>query len=653
MSNAILDGKGKNQEELEALEVAEAAREAEWISPSFVASLFMGQLRAGDVLPYPEQSDEDRRNGDALIARIDEFLKANVDADEIDRTGEIPPHAMKGLADLGLFGMKIPKEYGGLGLSQVNYGRAMSLLFGHCASTAALLSAHQSIGVPQPLRLFGTDEQKKKYLPRLAKGAVSAFALTEPEVGSDPARMSTTATPTPDGKHYVINGTKLWCTNGAIADILVVMAQTPPVVEKGREKKQITAFIVEKGTPGFEVVHRCRFLGLNGVQNALLRFTNVKVPAENIIWGPGKGLRLALITLNAGRLSLPAGCIGGVRHCLEIAREWGNERKQWGAPIGRHEAGASKIGSMAAHLFAMEAVTWLSAAWVDDKKHDIRLEAAMAKIFASERTHAIIEDTLQLRGGRGYERASSLKARGEKPYPVERGLRDSRINMIIEGTSEILRLFVAREALDRHLSIAGDVLDSRLPLGRRAACALKAAVFYAGWYPWQWLGQLVSWVNVLRYSGMGPLGRHLRFTARASHRLARATFHLMLRHGPGLEKRQLQLMRLVDIAMDLFAISASIGRARTRPEAVAVADLFCWEARARIAASFRALGTNQDARRRAVAGHVLDGDLRWLEAFQSAGALSEASPSRASSAASSAYPPISRSPVPSASDTKI
>ncbi|MBI3558185.1 MAG: acyl-CoA dehydrogenase family protein [Deltaproteobacteria bacterium] len=604
MSTALISEKGKNREEIESLEVAEEAREKDWTEPSFVAELFMGRVHTEMVDPYPEQSTEDRAVGDAYLAKLRTFLIEKVDADKIDSTGEMSPEMMQGLIDLGAFGMKIPKEYGGLGLSQTNYGRAMALICSHCASTGGMLSAHQSIGVPQPLYLFGTEEQKKKYLPRLAKGAISAFALTEPDVGSDPARMTTTATPTADGSHYIINGTKLWCTNGA---------QTPAIMKNGREKKQISAFIVEKTMPGFEVVHRCRFSGLSGIQNALLKFTNVKIPKENLIWGEGRGLRLALITLNAGRLSLPAGAIGGARQCVKYSRDWGNERKQWGAAVGQHEAGARKIASMTAHLFAMESITWLAAAWVDRKSHDIRLEAAMAKLFCSERTHQIIEDTVQLRGGRGYERASSLKARGEKAYPAERMLRDSRINMIVEGTSEILRLFIAREALDRHLAVAGDALNPKLGIGRRLLSVVRAGAFYSWWYPYQFIGQ---YLNVVSLFAPG----HLGYAKRTSHRLAKSIFHLMLLNGPALEKRQLQLGRIVDIATDLFAISATVGRARakhTLPPDVknvdAIADLFCREAKARIRANFRALRCNDDRLLRQVSKQVLNGDVRWIE----------------------------------------
>jgi alkylation response protein AidB-like acyl-CoA dehydrogenase len=611
MAQTFIDEKNRSKDEVESLQVAEEAREANWEHPSFVGDIFLGHLQVGSILPYPAQSAEDRKIGDAFLAKLEPFLKANLDGDQVDREGQIPEKVMKGLAEMGCFGMKIPKEYGGLGLSQVNYNRALALVNEFCASTTALLSAHQSIGVPQPLLVFGTDEQKKKYLPKFAKGAVSAFALTEPEVGSDPARLSTTATPSADGNFYTISGTKLWCTNGVIADHLVVMAQTPPVMIKGKSRSQITAFIVDKDMPGFEVVHRCRFLGLNGVQNGVLRFNNVKVPKENIIWGLGKGLKLALITLNAGRLSIPACCIGSSRTVIRECREWAKERKQWGAAIGKHEPGAQKLASMTANLLAMESITWLAGTWVDRGTQDIRIEAAMAKLFCSLRSHEIIDQGLQLRGGRGYENYSSLKARGEKPFPMERLLRDSRINQIVEGTNEIMRLFIAREALDKHLEVAGDVLNPRLPITRRLGALVKAGLFYSWWYPKQWL----SFTPWPMYAGMGKLGSHLRWTKRNTHRLARTTFHLMLRHGPKLEHKQMQLGRVVDIATDLFAMSTTIGRAAggNEPHLKDVADLFCKEARQRIRMNFAQIRSNFDDSTNRIGAKVMEGALAWQD----------------------------------------
>jgi alkylation response protein AidB-like acyl-CoA dehydrogenase len=610
----------------EAMDVAEAARETEWKHPSFAAELFAGRFRPGLILPFPVQEAEDRRRGDEYLARVGKFLREKVDADQIDRTGELPAEVVRGLIDLGCFGMKIPKEYGGLGLSQTNYNRTVQLISSHCGSTAVWISAHQSIGVPQPLKLFGTEEQKKKYLPRLAHGEISAFALTEPGVGSDPANMETVAVPTPDGG-YLLNGEKLWCTNGTVADVIVVMARTPSVVVKGKERKQVTAFIVEKNMPGVEVVHRCEFLGIRAIQNGLLRFKDVRLSKESVIWGPGLGLKLALITLNTGRLTVPAACTGAAKRCLQIVRRWSAERKQWGGPIGKHDAVAAKLAEIAAGTFAMNAVTWLTAGLADRGGADIRLEAAMAKLFCSEMSWRIVDETLQVRGGRGYETARSLKARGEEGIPVERIFRDARINRIIEGTSEIMRLFIAREALDWHLRAAGALLDPRTPVGVKVKSGLKAASMYARWYPRQW----VYWVGG-KHAGLGTrLSSHFRFIERASHRLARSIFHLMAVHQAGLEKRQQLLARVVDIGVDLFAMAAACAHARTLAEArpengsapagdgtgsgspLELADFFSRKARRRIAQNFRDLWSNDDRAGYRVARTVLDGKYEWLE----------------------------------------
>jgi hypothetical protein len=446
-----IDTSGMSEGKRQALEVAEAAREQTWQHPSFVGELFLGRFRDDLILPYPLQGDEDRAIGDEYIARMREVLKDRIDADKIDEDGEIPDEAIEALAELGAFGIKIPKEYGGVGLSQMNYSRAMMLVASHCGNTGALLSAHQSIGLPQPLKLFGTREQKEKYYPRLAGGEISAFALTETEVGSDPANMSTKAELSEDGTHFVLNGEKLWCTNGTRAGLFVVMAQTPPKMVRGKERRQITAFIVERDMPGVEVVSRSRFMGLRALYNGVIRFTDVKIPVENLLGDEGKGLRLALTTLNTGRLTLPAACTGASKRALKMAREFSRDREQWGSNIGKHEAIAQKVAFIASHTFAMEAISFYPSMLVDLGGADIRLEAAMCKMFCSEGFWKIIDETMQIRSGRGYETASSLRERGEPGVAVERAMRDSRINMIFEGTSEIMRLFISREALDPHL----------------------------------------------------------------------------------------------------------------------------------------------------------------------------------------------------------
>jgi len=599
------------------IEIAEEAREKEWKYPSFIGEIFLGTTRWDLVLPYPEQSETDRKVGDEICRKVGSFLKENLDPDKVDRTGEIPPNVIEGLAKLGCFGMKIPAEYGGLHLSQVNYNRVIQLVASYCASTAVWLSAHQSIGVPQPLMLFGTEEQKKKYLPRFSKGEVSAFALTEPNVGSDPANMTTTAVPSEDGNHYILNGEKLWCTNGPAASVIAVMAQTPPKVVKGREKKQITAFIVETNWSGVETVHRCRFMGLNGIQNGLIRFKNVKVPKENILLGLGQGLKLALVTLNTGRLTMPAAVTAGAKWCLAVTRKWANERNQWGAPVGHHEAVAAKVAQMTSTTFAMESVTWLSAAFADKKNFDIRLEAAASKLFCTEASWRIIDATVQIRGGRGYETADSLKARGEAGIPVERVMRDSRINTIIEGTSQIMRLFIAREALDPHARRILPLLSKEVGIFTKLKLVLNLILFYMFWYPKQWLYWLVT-----KDMSQIPeeLRHHASFVNRSSHRLARDLFHAMMLHQQGLEKKQRLLGRVVNIGTDLFAMAASCARAALliskNPQdksSIELADLFCRDATKRVRMHFRSIFKNDDAYAYRIARNALDGKYSWLE----------------------------------------
>jgi len=594
--------------EQEAREVAEAAREKDWQAPSFVRLLFEGSFRLDLVHPFPERDPADVERARPFMERLERFLKEQVDSDRIDREGKIPADVIQGLRDIGAFGIKIPMEYGGLGLSQTGYTHAIGLVTSVDGNLTALLSAAQSIGVPQPLKLFGTPEQKQRYLPRLARGAISAFALTEANVGSDPAAMSTSAVLSPDGTHYVLNGEKLWCTNGTVAELMVVMARTGP--------KKITAFIVETDWPGVEVVQRLHFMGLKAIENGIIRFTDVRVPAENVLWGEGKGLKLALITLNTGRLTLPASAVAGAKRALEIVRRWAAERVQWGQPIGKHDAIAQKIGRMTAEIFAMEAVADLASLMADRGKTDIRLEAAMAKMWNTEIGWRIIDDTLQIKGGRGYETADSLRSRGERPDPVERMMRDFRINLIFEGSSEIMRLFIAREAVDTHLKIAGALIDPKSTAAQKLSALARSAVFYGTWYPRLWFGLR----GRVGYGEFGPLATHVRFVDRAGRKLARTLFHCMVRFGPKLEKRQAVLGRLVEIGAELLAITASCSRAQamvTKDPAnrgpVELADLFSRQARRRVADRFAAVFDNDDVAAYEVAQRVLRNEHVWLE----------------------------------------
>jgi alkylation response protein AidB-like acyl-CoA dehydrogenase len=600
--------------ELEAREVAEQAREQDWERRSFARALFEGRFDVGLIHPHPRPDPDEQARAADFLSKLETFTRDHIDGDAIDREGHVPQAVLDGLAEIGAFGIKTPAEYGGLGLSQLSYVRALGIIASRCGSTGAFLSAHQSIGVPGPLLKFGTEEQKQRYLPRLAKGALSAFALTEKDVGSDPANMSTTAVLSEDGSHWVLNGEKLWTTNGPRAEIIVVMARTP--APEGSRRRPISAFIVETQWEGVEVAHECSFMGLKGLSNGVLRFENVRVPRENLLWGEGKGLKLALITLNTGRLALPAFCAAAGKGAMEMLRDWAGNRVQWGRPVGRHDAVAQKLGRIAADSYALEALVELTSSMADSGDFDIRLEAAIAKMWASETGWDIVDDALQVRGGRGYETHDSMLGRGETPYPVERWFRDMRINLIFEGSSEIMRLFIAREAVDMHLDIAGDLVNPKAPLGAKLASLVKAGLHYAWWYPTRFLG----WSFWPKYASFGRLAPHLRYIERTSRRLARATFHTMIRFGPGLEKRQAVLGRIVDIGAELLVMSAVVSRTRMLIEdgadqtgAEALADAFCRQSRRRIKGSFRSLFRNDDSVTYGIARRLLDGDFRWLE----------------------------------------
>ena len=599
-----------------SLEFAEDSRETEWVHPSFAALLYQGQVKWDLIHPFPSQTEEDKKIGDEFIEKLRAYLDANYDADEVDKKGEIPDSVLAGLAELGCFAMKIPTQYNGLGLSQVNYNRVLHLTGSYCGNLTALLSAHQSIGVPQPLLMFGTDEQKEKFLPRFRDGAISAFALTEANAGSDPRAMTTTATPSEDGTHYVINGEKLWCTNGTKANVIVVMAVTPPKIVRGKERKQITAFLVEMDTPGVEIMHRCRFMGLKSLYNGVIRFTDVKIPRENMILEEGDGLRLALKTLNTGRLSIPAGVTGNSKWCMKVNRKWTNERIQWGHPIGEHETIAGKQAKIASDTFAMDAVWKIASAMADNKHFDIRLEAAIAKLFNTVSHYELLQQTLQIRGGRGFETADSLRERGEEGIAIERMLRDSRVNLIFEGSSEIMHLFIAREALDFHLQHIGALFKPGVSLGGKIMAFLKMMKTYALWYPKLWIPVL----SAKKYGMDTRLNRHMRKVEQLSKKMSRTLFHKMAMYQKKMAEKQLLINRFVDIGTELFIMSAACSYAGSlqasdpnAANAVELADYYCKEATIRIEKLFSDIRRNNDSATLKLNTRFMHGAFEWLE----------------------------------------
>jgi alkylation response protein AidB-like acyl-CoA dehydrogenase len=593
--------------EAESRQVAEQARQTEWEGKGFLRDLFLGKFQLNLVHPFP-LIQEERPEFTTYYKALEQFLRTQVDPAAIDETGEYPSHVLDGLRSLGAFGMKIAKEYGGLGFTVTEYCKVMELIGSYDANILALLSAHQSIGVPQPLKLFGTPEQKKQYLPRCAAGAISAFALTEASVGSDPASLTTTAEW--DGECYRINGEKLWCTNGTLAELLVVMARDP-------KTKKISAFVVETAWEGVTVEYRCRFMGLKALANGVISFKNVRVPRENLIGREGQGLKIALVTLNAGRLTIPAGASGAVKQCLEIVKGWTQSRVQWGVPIWKHEALSHQIANMTATSFAMDSVWKLASQMADRGGYDIRLEAAVAKDYNSNRLWEIVDQTLQIRGGRGYETELSMQGRGEAPVGLERMLRDARINRIFEGSSEVMHLFMAREAVDKHLQVAGAMIDPTKGLRDKLAALPKITLFYAAWYPPLWLRGLLT---PFKYQEFGRLAPHLRFIERSSRKLARNSFHGMMIYRAKMEKKQGFLFRCVDIVVELFAMAASVSQAQRllaekSPEAeraVELVDLFSHTAERKVRRLFHELWSNDDALQNKMAASVMRGDYDWL-----------------------------------------
>jgi len=502
----------------------------------FAKGLFFGQHLGDRLLPYP-RLDHDEAT-DELVAKLRDFCAREIDPVAIDRLALIPESVVRGLGRLGVLGACLPKSCGGLAMSQAAYCRILEVLGGHCGSTALFVNAHHSIG-PRALVLFGTPEQQTRWLPKLASGEwISAFALTEPEAGSDAANVQSTATPTPDGSGFVINGQKRWITNGGIAQVLTVMARTP--VENGRESK-ITAFIVTPDKPGFQVVEkRMEKLGVRGTATARLAFRDMFVPRENVLGQLGKGLKVALTVLDFGRTTFGASCTGAAKFCVARAIAHANGRVQFGQTLGSFELVKEKLAYMQAGTFAMEACTYQTAALIDSGEGDFMLETAMLKVFATETLWRILNDTFQLHGGTAYF----------TDQPFERMLRDARINTIGEGANDVLRAFTALVGMrDVGLELKG-VLDAiSYPLGN-----LTRLGRFAG----RKMGSLlVAPAVAVRSTDLeadaAALGKLVGKLGSNVERLLR-TYQL------GIVDRQYQLRRVADAATEVYVSACVINR---------------------------------------------------------------------------------------------
>jgi alkylation response protein AidB-like acyl-CoA dehydrogenase len=592
------------------LERIEEARER-MSGLSFMASLYDGRPDFDLLLP-PEEPAEERAAGEAYCQTIQSYLTTHVDPAEIERTAKIPDYVLKGLLKLGAFGMKIPKEYGGLGFSYTNYGRVLTLMASWSNILALTVAVPQSIGIAMPILLFGNEQQKRTYLPRVAQEDISAFALTEPITGSDAANIATEAVFDAAGRTFVVNGEKLWCTNGPIARYVTLIARVParrseqngkniwvPVPEgKGAEDRVHTAFILDMTSSGVHIRQRCQFEGCRGIENAHMTFHDVRISAENLIGEIGKGLNYALTILNVGRaISIPALCLGMAKQAWQPTLDRMNTRYTFQKPLAERQTQQMRVGRMAASLFAMESMAQLVWHLADHKRYDIRIEAAVAKMFCSEETIRLIKDAQIIFGGMGYETADSKRFRGEPAFGIEQLVRDAEMVRIGEGATDILRPYVAREGLNTHLERARNYFDERVTGARRLTELRHLVRFYIPWYGRQWIRRPLPSRPEFQHPRVRP---KLAFVERASRRLARAIFYAILFHRQALRDDQGRQNRIEAVGEDLLVIAATaIYAAREQiaghPEVWDLADEVFREATQRIEQNIRGLVRNRDA----------------------------------------------------------
>ena len=548
------------------LERIEEARER-LAGDSFMAGLYAGEPNFS-LLVTPDQPDDQKAAWADFHPKLERFLISHVDPDEIERTAKIPDSVITGLFAIGAFAMKIPREYGGLGFSHENYGRALMLIAGWSNILALTVAVPQSIGIAMPILLFGNEEQKRRYLPVVAREAVSAFALTEPLTGSDAANIRTEAVLAADG-HYVVNGEKLWCTNGPIARYITLIARVParrekdgglglwmPVLEgKDAEESVHTAFVLDMQTPGVVIRQRCQFEGCRGIENGHIALSDVRIPASDLIGEVGRGLKYALTILNVGRaVSIPAICLGMAKQAWQPTLDRANSRVTFQKPLGEWQTQRMRVGRMAADLFAMEALAYTVWRMADQHRYDGRIEAAIAKLFCSGSAIRFLKDVQTIFGGMGYETADSKRARGEPAFGIEQLVRDVEMYRIGEGATDILRPFVAREALNMHLERARRYFDERLTPGQRLMELGRLIAFYMPWYLRQWIARRPPSQPLFK----NPKVRsHLLFVERASRRLTRAVFHAILRQRQAFKDDQGRQNRIEGVGEDLLLIAVT------------------------------------------------------------------------------------------------
>jgi acyl-CoA dehydrogenase family protein 9 len=561
---------------------------------SFMKSLFFGQIREDLVFPYPKMKADQSETVAMILDSFHKFARDHVKSSEWDKQGEMPREMVSYLAEMGILGLAVPEEFGGVGLSQGGYARVMQEVSGVDGSLATTMGAHQSIGY-KALLLFGSEEQKRRFLPRLATGQlIACYCLTEPGSGSDAASIKTKAVLSPDGKHYLITGNKLWITNAGIASFMTIFAKIE-VEENGKKKEKVTCFALELPAEGITIGAAEDKLGIRASWTNAVHFDQVKVPVENVVGGIGQGFKVAMGVLNHGRLGLAAGCIGGAKRALQAAVEHSNERVQFKKKIGEFGMVQEKIGRMMINLYAAESMVFMTTGLIDRKDVDYSIESAAVKIFASEMLLEVVDENLQIWAGAGYM----------AEYPYERWYRDARINRIFEGTNEVLRAYIA---------LAGMQAPGQQLAG--LAEAIK--------YPLKGIGLVSDFAfRKLKQNIMGQtitrshpaLKKMAGVLEEYSVEFATQVEVMIRRHGKDIAMKQFAQKRVADIAIDLYAMTCILARVSLALEEkgveaceteLAIAEAFLIRANRRIRGNFKAIDRNDDDAIKLLANKALE-----------------------------------------------